>query len=383
MTSIRTRNTALLAKIETTEGVDASPVGSTDAVLVENLKMTKKPNTVKTNEYTGSLDGFGDIVGGMPFGLSFDVYLKGSGVAGTPPEYGKLLKACGWAEVITASAVPAAPEACAAGGSTTAAVLGTTASSTAQAYRGMPVTFSGVIAGDSFITDYTSGKTATLTDTMGGSIVATTNYQIPINVLYKPASITIPSLTFYIYRDGLLYKVLGSRGTMKLTVTTGGVGKMSFDFKGMFASKTDAAVPACVYDNVPKPIFRNAAFLLNRQVAAINSFNLDMANTLTQPDNPNALEGFDPAEVVDRNFAGTIDPKETLVATRDLISALRAGTKQPIHLRYGTAAGNRIGITVPQALYQDEDDQDRNGIATVNVPFQPVGQDSGAFICLY
>ncbi len=383
MASIRIKNTVVLAKIESSEGVDASPSASTDAVLVENVKLSKKPNTIKTNEVTGSLDGFGDIVGGMPFGISFDVYLKGSGAAGTPPEYGKLLKACGWAEIITASAVPVSSEACAAGGSTTSAVLGTSASSTAQTYRGMPVTFSNAVAGDSFITDYTSGKTATLTDTMGGSIVATSNYQIPSNVLYKPASSTIPSLTFYIYRDGLLYKMVGARGNVKLSLTTGGVGKLTFDFKGMFSSKTDSAVPSAVYDVTRPPVFRGGTLLINRLVAAINSLNLDMGNVLTQPDNPNAQEGFDPAEIVDRDLTGSIDPKETLIATRNIMADLRAGNKRIIHGRYGLVTGNKIGLTFPQALYMDEDDQDRGGIATVNVPFQATGQDAGVFICLY
>jgi hypothetical protein len=383
MASLRNRNAVLLAKIESSEGVDASPSASTDAVLVENIKITKKPNMIKTNEVTGSLDGFGDIVGGMPFGLSFDVYLKGSGAAGSAPEWGKLLKACGWAETITATAVPAAAEACAAGGSTTTAVLGASASSSAQAYRGMPITLTGVVAGSSFISDYTAGKVATLTDTMGGAIVATTNYQIPINVLYKPASSSISSLTFYIYIDGVVYKAFGGRGTVKLSLTSGGVGKLSFDFKAMFGSKSDAAVPTPTYDSTRPPVFKSAVMLINRLAAAINSFNLDNGNTTAQADNPNAAEGFDPAEITGRDITGSVDPKETLIATRDIMTDLRAGTKRIIHARYGATTGNKVGITIPQALYNDEDSGDREGIATVNVPFQATGQDAGAFICLY
>src|SRR5690606_5618307 len=123
------------------------PSASTDAVLVENFSISFNPNVIRTNEVTGSLDGRGSIIGGMTVGFNFDAYLKGSGAAGTAPEWGKLLKACGWAETLTASAVPAAPEACAAGGTTTTATLGASASSTADAYRGMPIDFSGAVAG--------------------------------------------------------------------------------------------------------------------------------------------------------------------------------------------------------------------------------------------
>ena len=122
MPALRTRNTVVLAKIEGTEGVDAAPVAGTDAVLVESPRINVKPVVITTNEVTSSLDDFGAIVGGMTVEISFDCYLKGSAAAGTAPEWGKLLKACRFAETITATAVPAAPEACAAGGSTTTAV---------------------------------------------------------------------------------------------------------------------------------------------------------------------------------------------------------------------------------------------------------------------
>src|SRR5690242_11678592 len=115
MPALRTRNTVILAKIETVEGTDAAPAAATDAILVENVRLDFKPNVVETNENTASLDDFGSIVGGMTAALTFDVYVKGSSAAGTAPEWGRLLKACGWAETITAAAVPAAPEALAAG----------------------------------------------------------------------------------------------------------------------------------------------------------------------------------------------------------------------------------------------------------------------------
>ena len=73
---LRTRNAALLAKIETTEGEDASPVAGTDAVLVENPQISFNPNIVQTNEATGSLDGRGPITGGMTVQVTGDVYLK-------------------------------------------------------------------------------------------------------------------------------------------------------------------------------------------------------------------------------------------------------------------------------------------------------------------
>src|SRR5690606_2333639 len=196
--ALRTRNAVVLAKIEPTPGTDASPSAESDAVLVENPRWTPTASLVQTNEVTGSLDQLGSIVGGMRVAVEFDVLMRGSGAAGTAPEWGRLLKACGWAESVTAAAVPAAPEALAAGASQTEATLGTSASSTAHAYRGMPIVFSEGVSGTSFIAAYSAAKLATLTDDLGGTLDAGTDYQISANVLYAPASTSIPALTIHV-----------------------------------------------------------------------------------------------------------------------------------------------------------------------------------------
>ncbi|MCM8736591.1 hypothetical protein M5E06_20910 [Azospirillum sp. A1-3] len=383
--ALRTRNAALLAKIETTEGVDASPVAGTDAVLVENPQISFNPNTVQTNEVTGSLDGRGPITGGMTVQITCDVLLKGSGVPGTPPEWGKLMKAAGWAEVITAAAVPAAAEA-AASGTTTSLTLAAGASGTAQAYRGMPLLLTGNPAGGatSFVADYTAGKVATLTDLFGTALSAATNYQVPVNVLYKPASTNIPSLTLYLYMDGLLYKVVGARANATLKLQSGNIGLISFTMTGMFAGKVDASLPAgLVYDATRPPVWKGGKALVNRVVSAMSSLSIEFGNQMTNPDNPNAAEGFDPSIITSRNMTGSCDPLETLVATRDSMAALRAGTQQVIHAFYGISVGNRIGLTIPAAFYTNLQPGDQNGLLTNTHQFSCTGQDAGAFICLY
>jgi hypothetical protein len=382
--ALRTRNAAVLAKIEGTVGTDASPVAGSDAVLVENVSFGFNVNLVNTNEVTGSLDPRAPIVGGMIATVSFDVYLKGAGSAGTAPEWGKLLRACGWAETLTSTAVPASAEACAAGGSTTTAVLGTSAAGTAQIYRGMPVVFTGAVAGTSFITDYTAGKAATLTDTLGGSIVATTNYQIPVNVRYSPASTSIPSLTIHVFMDGLRYRFTGCRGTATLELQSGGPGRLRFNFTGRVTDKSDQSVPTgLVYDSTRPPIWRGGAALMNRTAVGISSMSLNFGNAIVNPDNPNDAEAYDPTEIVSRNMQGSVSRQEYLVATADAFADFRAGTQRIIHARYGGTAGNRIGVTLPAAQYTNQNPTDQSGVMSVALPFAATGQDAGAFIALY
>jgi hypothetical protein len=95
----------ILAKIEGTYGVDSVPVEATDAMLVENvswgnegLRMNERP-AVRAN--IGMLQ---HVFGGRLIAISFDVEMKGSGGAvDAPPEYGPLLRACGFGETINAA----------------------------------------------------------------------------------------------------------------------------------------------------------------------------------------------------------------------------------------------------------------------------------------
>jgi len=363
----------------------AAPSAGTEAVLVENPQPSFNPNVIETDEVSASLDGAGPIVGGMTAELGFDVLFKGSGAAGSVPEFGALLKASGWAETITASAVPAAPEAVGSGSTTTTTVLGASASGTDQVYRGMPLDLTGTPAALTFISDYDgASKTATLSDLLSSAPDnLTTQYQIAANVLYAPASASIPSATLYLYLDGVLYKLVGCRGTFTVTLTSGGIGRLSFTFQGMFLSKEDAAIPTAAYDATRPPPFKGGAMLVDRKAAALESVSLDVGNEQTFPDNPNASEGFDPSVITRRNVTGSINPLETLIATRDIMADFRAGAQRIVHARYGSAAGNRIGMTVPTALYTGQTPGDRSGLATIEVPFSAVGQDAGGFLCFY
>ena len=99
-----TTREAILLKIETTQGTEATPSPSADAILVselgwsnEGLRMVDRPNikpTISTDKKTFA---------GTLKKVSFTAEIKGSGAAGTPPEIGQALRACGLDETIIAS----------------------------------------------------------------------------------------------------------------------------------------------------------------------------------------------------------------------------------------------------------------------------------------
>lgn len=99
---MNTGKVQLAAKIETVEGA-AETLAGADALLVMNPSF--KPNTAmnKRPNVSSSLSPFAAVAGARSATIEFDVEVKGSGTPGTAPEWGKLMKACGYAETIVTS----------------------------------------------------------------------------------------------------------------------------------------------------------------------------------------------------------------------------------------------------------------------------------------
>lgn len=96
------RKRIILAKIETTEGVDASPTGA-NAILIANPTITPLAgSTVKrglVREVLGA-DAVKHVNSHVE--VQFEVEVAGSGAAGTAPAYGVLLRACAMTETVSA-----------------------------------------------------------------------------------------------------------------------------------------------------------------------------------------------------------------------------------------------------------------------------------------
>ncbi|GGY68057.1 phage tail tube protein [Pseudoduganella albidiflava] len=97
------RNTAILAKLEATYGVDALPTGAANALLVSNLSISPlSADSVERDIIRPYLGNSEQLLGSRHVEMGFDVELVGSGTAGTAPAWGPLMRAIGFAETITA-----------------------------------------------------------------------------------------------------------------------------------------------------------------------------------------------------------------------------------------------------------------------------------------
>ena len=104
------RKRLILIEEETVYGTDPVPTG-TDAVLVRDLNIVPQQSDVVSRDlirpYLGASE---QLLANTRVECTFSVELAGSGAAGTAPQYGKALKACGLSEtVVAATSVTYAP----------------------------------------------------------------------------------------------------------------------------------------------------------------------------------------------------------------------------------------------------------------------------------
>lgn len=97
------RSKTILAKLETTYGVDTTPTGAANAMLVSDVSFSPMDGEdVSRNLERTYFGAQSSLPVGLRSQLTFSIELVGSGTAGTAPAWGPLMRACGAAQVITA-----------------------------------------------------------------------------------------------------------------------------------------------------------------------------------------------------------------------------------------------------------------------------------------
>lgn len=386
---VRSRFAAVAAKVETTQGVDAiaGPPAAADWIAAD-VTVDFGERTAENPELTGSLDRAPGIFGGLRPTITLRMPLRGSGAAATAPEFGRLLRCCTYVETETSTALGAPTALPASGHTTTSVTLANTPyAATAQAYRGMPLILSGVVAETTAIIDYTAARIAALGSTLSESPVATTLTQIPINWRYGPTSdeAVYRSATIYLYRDGMRWIFTGCIGTWSLEMTSGEIGYLVFQMRGNLVSEAAAALPANAVAIVrpTPPIWVAGRCQFRRTKAQLRTLRLEAGVGVVLPDDPEALEGVGPAVPIERDSTGTLDPLMNTTTQVALFEAIRQGQNMPFFAIVGSTEGNRFLITAPSARVQRRALGDREGLTSNEITVALDGADAALFITAF
>jgi hypothetical protein len=397
---IRPRNGLLLIALQPGEGQDVTLDPALHAVAFEDGSISYgSPFTMEgVSEVTGSLVGSAPLIIGQQSPFSFRSRIKGAGsgvtyTASIKPPLHAALQGCGMRGQFMAAVAATALAA----GSATTATLAAPFVATAQAYRGLPLVLSvGPGAGSvPFITDYTAGRVATLSESFSPVLSTSTLAAIPANWSYagtSPVDVAArntdhPVVKIGYYEDGNLHQWLDCRGVADFDGVTARPGFGTFRFLGTYLGKSEAAVPAnAVVATHSAPLLVKGTSagappvaLINRKPLAISRWGVRNGGEVGTIEDPNTPYGFGAGQLGGRTPMFDADPFETHAGTRNSIAEIEAGSVQPISLRFGSVAGNRFGLTLPGAQIAGNEPGMRGEFRSESLTFQALSAGRDAY----
>lgn len=383
---LRGRKKILLAKLESVEGEDASPDPASDAIIVNSLEAQPQAALLASRELRGIRDEGEFDIGGMSFQLAMTMNMKPGPNGGTPPEIDPILQICGLERALK----PAIS------GNATGGTAGSSVGpATVTVNRAVDTDFpaaDGALVGQPIIIGFLPtpvvaniisylvvGNTVTIgIGKVLPSAPTSQSVDIPDHVLYKPREDDDPSATLHVYVDGVRWRFLGARGTFDLALTAGGKVDLNATITALFQDKTDVALPTPAYQHVRPGIWRDGIMTVDSLRAAVRQMTINPNNSVVLPGDPNAQEGFIPPMIPARDIQGQINPKATLVATRDIFGDFRAGTKRALSaLVPGVAQPQHYtSIVMPTIKYRDNQMGDDGELVDEVAPFSALNDFS-------
>jgi hypothetical protein len=391
MSQYRTLNRTVAAKIETTSGTDAVPTVAANAVLVARPASTPNLNTFETDEVTGALDARAPIPSSGNRTFRTTVYLKGPGsnVGTTVPEADAFLRSCGLARTDIAADVTGTATA----GAASTITLAAGASAVNDFYKGMVINITaGTGNGQKrMIASYIgSSKIATVTPVWTTPTDATSQYIIGKNSLYRPTSLTLPTISIYEYLkrsdagNTKLKKTLGAAGNARFAMQVSQGCYFEFDMSGSMATATDVSDPGAATYQPNRPIpFQAAQVNLGDTPIKVADFQMDLGNQVNNVEDPSTTFGLGIAGITRRQLGGQFQAPMELESVRDAVTSWQQGTQYILSAVWGTTVGNRFGIMVDTAVFTAQADSDRNGFGYDQLSFRCNASDGGFSLVYY
>lgn len=408
LTTRLTKKALLLAAIEDVEGVDQVPV-ITDCMEIADPSYNIDFQILERNYVADDLSPFANTVGRKQATITFTSEIKGNGIqnSGDPadaPTMIRLLQACGYALTgMTTAAerigVPVPDFLNASNNPTVTWAKGGSLTSTKPMLYSLTVTTGGAsgaaqitVRGNDEVYDatladaavtVTSGSTAialgssggTITPTWTGSLVVDSVYYVavlPQGLQLKPISVGQPTLTIYLYMDGVRHTMTAARGNVKITAEAGSYAKAEFTFQGNFVDPIDEVAPSNPpYDTtLPQQVeLSNLTYNKQRDLVA-QQWTFDQGNTLTPRPDVNAAEGIHSVRITARNPTGGFNPEATLEADYPFWNDIKRGRVSNFFVKVGQVVGNQISIWMPKVQMTAMPYGDRDGLRIYDISFR-------------
>lgn len=230
---------------------------------------------------------------------------------------------------------------------------------------------------------------------LGCGMAETTGLITPARVEYLPITDLLKTLTIYYHDSGVLHKLLGAFGNVKLSAKIGEAPKLMFDIVGLDGGISAVANATTVLTNWKTPVAITKANVTDIQLGctyAIGALSGGTAYNSTglMLDFGNKVD-FAPMltteEVVlnDRKVTGSLTVELTAAQEVSFMATVKANTLQGLGFVIGTATGNKIMLHSPavQLINPKKDEVNGKRVISYDIRALPVsGNDEIRIISL-
>lgn len=357
------RKAQICVVVEGTEGTFPTMAAASGKMLVYDLAVEDSPQFFERNPARSTLSRLAKIVGKEPAGVSWKTELKGSGSLTTRPAWDVSLRACGFSSAAVSTCTVSGMTGTFYPGEGFTTVSGSKTGKVAVRHNGATQLYFVPVSGS-----LTSGATI-VGDVSGAQCIAAGSPATNKGFAYWPISASDPSVGIGAYRDGLLKKVAGSRGNVRIAAKAGEPAFLEFSFDGVYEGVADATLLSVTYETTDPPAFKSATTYVDGLQAVFSEFGLDMGNELAPRESAAAAKGILSVIRTGRDPKLTVDPEMVLVATKDFHGRMHAGSAGYFSTEWGSVAGNRIRVGSPRIHYEGVGEGDRGSIATAPLEF--------------
>jgi len=193
------------------------------------------------------------------------------------------------------------------------------------------------------------------------------------SVVYAPISTGIKSATLYFYNDGALHKVTGAYGDVEFMLQAKQIPTLKFTMTGLYADPSAAALPAnTAFKDQAVPVVPAEGVTTVNSVggyaaAILEKLDLKLGNKVEFRNMP----GSQYVMLVDREPSGSIDIQSMTPDVHDFFGTANRTLQGEIALTHGTAAGNIVGLSMPNCFLLNPNYADSQGVQMLSIPFDP------------
>lgn len=190
-----------------------------------------------------------------------------------------------------------------------------------------------------------------------------------------PLDQTIPSCTMQLRNGAVMQNIAGVRGSLAFTAEAGRKPFFRFSRRGKYVAPVAHAAQAHDFDAWPRALTCSPenmfAFTFGGQKLCATNFSF---NDGRQPQAETYMN-CDDTTLSPRNFTGSMTVKWPALATKDLLTQIKAGVTEPLIWTLGREAGQIITITAPKVQIKYSGEQNISGDLGISLDlvFLPTG----------